>query len=313
MVLALRPLGSTGLQVTEITLGGGPLGSMPALFGTDTSEAAALDVIQTALDAGIRTIDTANEYSGGESERRIGKALREFTNLPPDLLIITKVDPKNGDYSGDRVRASLAESRKRLGLDYLPLALLHDPEFHDFDYLTQPGGAVDALVAARDAGEVGHIGLGMGDARVAARYWDLGMFEVLLTHNRYTLVDRSAGPLIERVVSDGGGVMNAGVLGGGALTDPVRVPGKYCYHEAKPQVLDAIEAMRQACRRYGVNLATAATQFSLRDPRIASTVIGMSQPERVAEAIDAINTNIPDALWGELETLVPAPEFWLDA
>ena len=64
--------------------------------------------------------------------------------------------------------------------------------------MTEPGGAVDALVELRDAGEIGHIGVAGGDTREISRYVDLGVFEAVLVHNRWTLVDRSAGPLFEQ-------------------------------------------------------------------------------------------------------------------
>ncbi len=90
------------------------------------------------------------------------------------------------------MRASVAESKQRLGLDHLPLVYLHDPEYHDFDELSAPGGAVDTLMELRDEGEIGHVGLAGGTVQEMSRYLDLGGFEVLLVHNRWTLVDRSA-------------------------------------------------------------------------------------------------------------------------
>ena len=310
--LPMNFLGQTGLRVSSVTLGGGPLGSMPDLFGNDVAERDAIETVHAAIDAGIRTIDTSNGYSAGESERRIGQALRSYGTLPEELLVITKVDPLGSDYSGDRVRASIAESMERLGLDYLPVVQLHDPEFHNYEYITQPGGAVDALVAARDAGLVGHIGLAGGDTRVTSRYWDLGVFEILLVHNRWTLADRSAGPLLARAAADGAGLLNAAVLGGGALTDPVRVPGKYGYGPASPETLAAIEKMRLVCREFGTDLATAATRFSTRDPQFASTIIGISKPSRIASTIKAATAELPQELWTALEALLPTPNNWLD-
>jgi D-threo-aldose 1-dehydrogenase len=308
----MNDLGQTGLKVSSVTLGGGPLGSMPGLFGNDVSEAEAVATVHAALDASIRTIDTANGYSAGSSERRIGLALREYGELPADLLVMTKVDPLEGDYSGDRVKRSLAESMERLGMDHLPVVQLHDPEFHDFDYLTQSGGAVDSLVAAREDGLIGHIGLAGGDTRVTSRYWELGIFEILLVHNRWTLADRSAGPLLKRAHGEGAGLLNAAVLGGGSLTDPARVPGKYAYNDATPAMLEAIEQMRQVCRDFGTDLATAAVRFSTRDPYFASTIIGISKPSCIASTVAAATADLPDELFATLESLLPPSENWLD-
>jgi len=309
----MRPLGGTGLQVSAVCLGGGPLGSMPGLFGRDTPAEDGIATVLAALDSPIRFIDTSNGYSEGESERRIGEALARAGGLPDDVVLATKVDPQGSDYSGDRVRASVEESRGRLGLDHLPLVHLHDPEFHDFAELSAPGGAVDALVRLREEGKVGKIGLAGGRVQEIARYLDLGVFDVLLVHNRWTLLDRSAGPLIEEALRQGMGVLNAAVYGGGILASQDGGPTTYGYRPAPPEVLDAVEQMRRVCAAYGTDIATAALQFSLRDERIASTVVGMSRPQRIAQTVDAATTAVPDAIWPELEALLPPAHVWLDA
>jgi D-threo-aldose 1-dehydrogenase len=76
-------------------------------------------------------------------------------------------------------------------------------------------------------------------------------------------------------------------------------------------VLDAVRAMHQVCDRYGVPLRAAALQFSLRDPRIASTVVGVSDPARIDETVTLAALEIPAAMWDELAALVPPPEHWL--
>ncbi|HMO12040.1 MAG TPA: aldo/keto reductase, partial [Actinotalea sp.] len=132
----MRPLGGTGLTVSAVAAGGSPLASMPELYGHAVSAADGIDTVAAVLASPIRTIDTSNGYSDGESERRIGAAIAAAGGLAPDALVITKVDARGADYSGDRVRASVDESRSRLGLDHLPLVHLHDPEDFDFADLT---------------------------------------------------------------------------------------------------------------------------------------------------------------------------------
>lgn len=311
----LRPLGGgTGRTVSAVTAGGSPLGSMPRLYGREVSASEATDTVTAVVRSAIRTIDTSNGYSDGESERRIGAAVAAAGGLPADMTVITKVDASGTDYSGDRVRASVDESRTRLGLDHLPLVHLHDPEFHDFDHLTAPGGAVDALVGLKESGVVGAIGLAGGRVQEMARYLALGVFDALLVHNRWTLLDRSAGPLLAQAEELGLTLINAAVYGGGMLAVSTVAPGAtYGYRPAPPEVLAAVEQMRQACARHGVPLATAALQFSLRDPRFATTVVGMSRPSRVAATLEAAATPVDDDLWPELETLLPPRHAWLDA
>ncbi len=311
----MRPLGSTGLQVSALCLGGGPLGGMPRLFPEDTPAERGIATVLAALDSPIRFVDTSNGYSDGESERRIGEALRRAGGLPAGVVVETKTDPRGTDYSGDRVRRSVEESMARLGFDRLPLVHLHDPENFAFEELAAPGGAVDALVALREQGVVGAIGLAGGDVHEIAKYLALEVFDVLLVHNRWTLVDRSAGALVAEAHRQGMGVLNAAVYGGGILAhqETAGSPTTYGYRPAPAAVLDAVAAMRAVCARYGTDLPTAALQFSVRDDGFASTIVGMSRPERVAATVAAAQASLPDDLFAELESLLPAEEFWLDA
>ncbi|SEQ97193.1 aldo/keto reductase [Microlunatus flavus] len=307
-----RALGATGLQVSAVCIGAAPLGGMPAKYGTDITDDQAVDLVRAVLGSPFRFLDTSNGYSEGRSEARIGRAVRLAGGVPDDFLLATKVDAKDGDYSGDRVRRSAEESLERLGVDHLPLLHLHDPEHHDAAALTGPGGAVEALVALRDEGVVDHLGLAGGDVSVMDRYLDLGVFEVLLTHNRWTLVDGSAGPLLERCAADGVGVVNAAVFGGGVLARPEAGITRYAYRPVRPATAAAVAAMAAACRRAGTTLGTAALQHSLRDPRVDSTVVGVSRPDRLASLLEQAVEPLPDALWEELAELRPSPEHWID-
>lgn len=308
----LRPLPGTPLTVSAVCAGGSPLGSMPRLYGREVPTDQGVAVARAVLESPIRFQDTSNGYSEGESERRIGAAIREVGGLPADFVVGTKVDPLGRDYSGDRVRASVAESRERLGLDVLPLVHLHDPENFDFEEIARPGGAVDALVALKESGQVGSIGLAGGRVQEIAKYLALGVFDVLLVHNRWTLLDRSAGELVAEAVDRGMGVLNAAVYGGGLLV-PRPAISTYGYREAPPEILAAVAAMRDACARHDTDLTTAALQHSLRDPRIASTIVGLGRPELVEDTLRRAATPLPDELFDELASLLPPRSVWLDA
>ena len=308
----LRPLGGTGLTVSAVCLGGGPLGSMPALFGYDVPEDDAVALVQQVLDSPIRFIDTSNGYSDGASERRIGLAIAAAGRLPPDVLVETKVDAKDGDYSGERVRRSIEESLERLDLDHLPVVHLHDPEFHPFEALTSPGGAVETLVALRDEGVIGHLGVAGGNVHEIRRYLDLGVFELLLTHNRWTVLDHSAGALIEAAAARGVGVLNAAVYGGGILARPHAGLTDYGYRPASPATVAAIQSMAALAESHGTELAQVALAWSLRDKRIASTVVGFTKPERIEQLIAAASLDLPTDFWAELDSLLPAAQNWLD-
>ncbi|GMA94849.1 hypothetical protein GCM10025881_16730 [Pseudolysinimonas kribbensis] len=128
----LRPLGTTGLTVSAIGAGGGPLGGMP-----DARQA--IGLVRHLLDSPIRVIDTSNGYSDGASEKRIGAGIAQHGGLPDGYLIATKVDARGGDYSGARIRDSIHESQDRLGLETFPLVHLHDPEYHPEAGFDLPG------------------------------------------------------------------------------------------------------------------------------------------------------------------------------
>jgi D-threo-aldose 1-dehydrogenase len=308
-----RPLGRTGLWVSAVCAGGGPLGSMPDNFGYAVPEGRGIDTVRRVLAGPVTFLDTSNGYSGGDSERRIGAAMREVGGLPPGFVLATKVDrDTTGDFSGARVRRSLDESLQRLGLDRVQLLYLHDPEHISFAAGVAPGGPVEELRRIREEGLVGHLGVAGGPVDLMRRYLGTGVFDVLLTHNRYTLVDRSADGLIDAAHTAGIAVVNAAVYGGGILARGTDGSSRYAYRPAPPEVLAAVRAMERICARYGVPLAAAALRFSLRDERIGSTVVGVSRPERMDECVHYATTEVPDDLWTELDELVPDTKHWLD-
>ncbi|GAA2227711.1 aldo/keto reductase [Promicromonospora sukumoe] len=300
-----RPLGTTGLRVTPLTVGGAPLGSMPKNFGYDVSEDQGVATARAALAGPIRALDTSSAYSAGESERRIGIALRELGGLSDGYLLSTKIsrDLTTGDFSGAEMRRSIAGSLERLGLEQVPLVYLHDPENTTFEAATAPGGPLDVLRELKDSGVARAIGVAGGPTDLMARYLGTGHFDVLLTHNRWTLVNRNAGPLIDLAVDRGVGVVNAAVLGGGILATGTQGSDRYAYRPAAPEVLDAVRRIEDVATRAGVPLSTLATQFSTRDPRIATTVVGVSRPERIEQGVTAVTTPVEPGVFDEIDAI----------
>jgi D-threo-aldose 1-dehydrogenase len=311
-----QPLGGTGLRVTPLCVGTSPLASMPGLYGYQVSEERAVATVDAVLDSdAINFIDTSNGYGAdGSAERRIGAALRRRGGLPAGTVLATKVDPdpRTGDFSGKRVRASIEESMQRLGIDRIQLLHLHDPERITFAEATAPGGPVEALAELKREGVVAHLGVAGGPVALMQQYLDTGVFEVVLTHNRYTLLDRSAQTLFRTAYERGIGVLNAAPYGGGMLAKGPQRQTRYAYAERDRAITNAATAMRAAADRAGVPLAAAALQYSLRAPFIHSTVVGISAPHRVDDTLDLASLPVPQELWEELETLVPASDLWLD-
>jgi D-threo-aldose 1-dehydrogenase len=309
----LRALGATGLVVSAVGAGGGPLGNLPRSVGSDVGADEGVATARRVLAGPITFLDTSNSYGGGESERRIGEALSEVGGLPPGFVLATKVDAgADGSFGAARVRQSFEESIQRLGLDHVQLLFLHDPEFSiTFAEAMGPEGTVAELVRLKDEGLAGAIGVAGGEIGVMRQFVETGAFDVLLTHSRYSLVDRSADETIAIARDRGVAVVNAAVLGGSILAVGTPTSTRYGYREASPETLDAISAIEGVCRSHDVPLAAAAIQFSLRDERIASTLVGFSRPERVDETVRLAEWPIPAELWSEVERHVPAPTNWL--
>lgn len=309
--MRIRMLGKTELQVTELCVGTSALGSNPQTYGYEVAEETALETLRRVFQGPITFLDTSNEYGqDGSSERLIGTVLHELGGVPEGFLVATKVDPDpTGDFSGRRVHASVRESRERLGLDYLPLVYLHDPERISFSEATAPGGPVQAMRELQADGVIGHLGVAGGPIDLLRRYVDTGMFEVVITHNRFTLLDRSAEPLLDDCAAAGVAAVNAAPFASGLLAKGPNHTDRYFYGSASPQIIEAAKQVQAVCDRHGVPLAAAALQFSLRDPRITSTVVGITRPERVEQTVQLAQHLIPDSLWHQIH---PAPEtVWL--
>ncbi|MFG1821076.1 aldo/keto reductase [Microbispora bryophytorum] len=310
-----RPFGRTGLAVTPICVGTSPLASMPGLYGYEVGEQRARATVEAVFDGPFNFLDTSNNYGGGSAERRIGAVVRQRGGVPAGFVLATKVDtdPDTGDFSGERVRRSAEESLERLGVGNVPLLYLHDPEFHiTFEEAMSPGGAVEALVALREDGIADHIGIAGGPVGLLRRYVATGVFDAVISHNRWTLVNREADPLLDVARERGVAFVNGAPYGGGMLVKGPDAQPRYAYRDTGESVRNAVRAMRRVCDAHGVPLAAAALQFSLRDPRVTSTIVGVSEPERLAETLSLAATPIPPALWDELDRHLPSPAAWLD-
>jgi D-threo-aldose 1-dehydrogenase len=296
----------TRFSVTPICVGTSALGNFPAQYGYEVGEKQAIETILRVFQGPLNFIDTSNEYgNGGDSERRIGQAIKENGGLPSDFVLSTKVDPIPGttNFSGERVKHSVAESLERLGVDRLQIVHLHDPEKISFAEGMAKGGPVEALVKLRDQGVIEYVGVAGGPIELMLQYLSTELFDVCISHNRFTLVDQTAAPLMDDARRRRVGFINCAPYGGGMLVrGPVATP-RYCYAHASARTIARVQKMEDACNAYGVPLAAAALQYSTRDGRISSTVVGMSNPARVDQTARLFDTHIPAALWAILEPL----------
>jgi len=306
-----RPLGRTGLMVSPVCVGCAPLGNMPETFEYSVSEERARETLLEVFRSPINFLDTAAAYGDGESERRIGRVLAELGGMPEGYVLATKADRdlRTGEFSGEQMRRSVERSLRLLGLERLQLVYLHDPEYLDepgrepFEYMMSPGGPVEALLGLKEEGLIEHLGIAGGPVDLLVRFVETGAFEAAITHNRYTLVERSAEPLLEACAGRGVACLNAAPYGSGILAKGPDAYARYEYREAPEALVERVRAMERVCRESGVPLAAAALQFSLRDPRIVSTVVGISRPERVRQTMELARHPIPEELWERLDPL----------
>jgi D-threo-aldose 1-dehydrogenase len=303
--LPLRRFGQTDLQVTPLCIGCAPLGDMPEAFAYSVGEERALATLRAAFSSPITFSDTAAAYGDGESERRIGIVLRELGGLPAGYVLATKADRdlRTGDFSGEQIKRSVEGSLRRLGLDRIQIMYIHDPEHTTFENVMGPGGPLDVLRRFQDQGVIQHLGISGGPIDMLIRYVETGAFAALETHNRYTLLNRAAAPLLDLAARRGMAVVNAAPYGSGMLVKGPDAYARYAYQEAPAILVERARRMAGICQANGVPLAAAALQFSLRDPRITSTVVGMSRPERIAQTLELARHAIPDALWPQLDAV----------
>lgn len=303
--IAWQAFGQTGLRVPPIAVGCAPMGDMPEAFGYGVTEEDALATVRATLTSPIPYLDTAALYGNGESERRVGLVLRELGGLPDGTVLQTKAgrDPETGDFSGETIKRRFERSLELLGVDAIAIVYLHDPEHTTFDEAMAPGGPVEVLRGYQEQGVIGHLGVAGGPIPMEIQYVETGLFAAVITHNRYTLLNRSAAPLLDLAADRGLAVLNAAPYGSGVLVKGLAAYPRYAYQQVSPAMTDRIRRLETICEQHGVPLAAAALQFSTRDPRLTSTIVGMSRPERLADTLDLYHHPIPDALWPELNTV----------
>ena len=262
--------------------------------------------MRAIFDSSVKFLDTSRLYGFGRSEERIGDVIRERGGLPKGFVLSTKLDrdPNSNKFDAGEARRSLEESLKALNLDRIQLLHLHDPEHaRSLAEVTGKDGALPALIKMKQEGLCDAIGLAAGTLEVMMpllRDWE---FDALITHNRFTLVNRNATPMIDFAAEKGIAVLNAAPYAGGVLAKGSDSFKRYVYQQASDEVLSPVKRVEAVCAKHGVPPGAAALQFSMRDPRITSTICGVSKPERVKETIAWAEWKIPEALWDELKSL----------
>lgn len=299
-------LGGTALSVSKLCFGASGLGDMPGTYGYAVDDSRAAATIRAIFDGPVNFIDTARIYGFGRSEERIGAVIRERGGLPKGFVISTKLDrdPESNRFDAAQARRSLEQSLKALGVERIDLLHLHDPEHSaSLAEMAGPNGAIKELFRMKEEGLASAVGLAAGRVDMMTTMLREFAFDALITHNRFTLLNRNAQAMIDFAHAKGIAVLNAAPYAGGVLAKGSASYSRYVYQEASKEALDAVQRVEAACARRGVPPGAAALQFSMRDKRITSTICGVTRPERVQETLEWARFPIPEALWRELEAI----------
>ncbi len=299
------PIGQTGLTVTPLSFGTSSLGNMPDTYGYAVDEAQARETLRAMFAGPVNLMDSSRNYGLGRSEALIGQVLAEMGGLPEGYVLSTKLDRdmETGRFDADRARRSLEESLEALGLDRVHILHLHDPEHaRDIDEIRRAGGAMDVLFRMKEEGLANAVGLAMGRLDVMEPLLSDWSFDVLINHNRWTLLNRSADRMFTAAHEAGVAIINAAPFAGGALAKGASY-GRVTYQETDAEGMAPVRALEELCARHEVELGAVALQFSMRDPRIASTLVGTARVAGVARNLAWAEAVLPDALWEELEAM----------
>jgi aryl-alcohol dehydrogenase-like predicted oxidoreductase len=327
-----HPLGRTGLFVSELCLGTmtfGGTGEMWSKIG-DLQQGDAERLVGQAIDAGINFIDTADVYSGGQSEEITGQALKNLKVPRDSVVVATKVFGETGpgpnargltrSHILDGVKASL----KRLQLDHIDLY-----QVHGFDPATPMDETLRALDQLVRHGHVRYIGVSnwaawqIAKALGISERLGLARFESLQAY--YTVASRDLErELIPVLQSENMGLMVWSPLAGGLLS------GKYGRDQSgeqgsrrtafdfppvnKDRAFDVVDTMRPMADSRGVSVAQIALAWLLHQPRVTSVIVGAKRPEQLADNISATTVELTaeelEAI-GKVSQLPPEYPGWM--
>lgn len=318
-----RKIGSTDLEVTEISFGCAGIGNLYRPIAREDVEG----TLQGAWDGGIRYFDTAPRYGHGLAERRLGDFLRD---KPRDTYVVsTKVgrllkpvpesevpdygfaDPlpfrADYDYSYDGVMRSVEFSLARLGLNRVEILFVHDigvlthgVEENAKHFRDLMGGGLKALDELKRDGTVKAIGLGVNEVEVCLDVMAEAPIDCILLAGRYTLLDRSAEPeLLARCAETNTSLVVGGVFNSGILATGAKPGAPFDYEPASNEILNRVKAMEEIAAKYGISLAAAAMEFPLHNPNVATVLIGTAKPSSLTRNLALLDERVPDAAWAE--------------
>jgi len=299
-----RDLGGTGMKVSILSYGASALGS--GYREIDQEEG--VQVVIESVKSGINLIDVAPWYGHTVAEKVLGKA---FTQIPREAFYLTtKVarylpEPEEMfDFSFDRTLKSIDESLERMGVSYIDVIQIHDPEFApNLDIVINE--TLPALQQAKEAGKVRHIGMTGYPLHVQKQLilgaeakgikLDTSLVYCHYSFNDTTLLDGSmedGKSFMDFLESKGMGCINASPIAMGLLT--TRGPPVWHPAQFEPHIVEACIEANKYCTEKGMDISKLAMHFVLRNPRIPTTLVTSANKGRMASNIRAVADTLSD-------------------
>ena len=309
-------------------MGGVPLGNEFSIVTDEDANA----ILEGAWSAGVRYYDVSPWYGLGLAERRFGYFLHNKKRS--DYIISSKVgkllkasktahnrdlfpfSPSPNDvvfdYTGPGIRRSIEDSLQRLGIDSLDIAFVHDlshdnkllPTAWDEQFKIATTGAFPELTRMREEGIIKGWGLGVNRPEPILRVLELADPDVCLLASQYSLIDHENAlnnvfPVVRQknVSLVIGSSLNAGFISGSPRynygKDSYQIPAAYIEKRKK---------LRDIAANHGVDLRTAALQFSAAPDVAAALVVGVSREHQIVEDYTSMQTKIPAEFWADLKS-----------
>ena len=290
-----RPLGRTGLIVSELGFGCAPLGDE---YGA-MQEQDATELVHAAIDQGFTFFDTAPYYGRTLSEERLGRALKGKRD---GVVLATKCarhGPSEFDFHAAAVRRDLADSLRRLKTDHIDLYQIHDVEFGQEKMILEE--TLPALMRMKEKGDILSVGITGLSLPMLARLANAFPVDTILSYCHGDLLARDFTSTLGEIAEDDGvGLINASITHMGILSPQ----GPQDWHPAPPEVFEAGRKVRSLCGNAGVNPAEIALRFALDYPGPDSTLIGVSNLEQLASSLRVLEMSADDELLKKIDDAI---------
>ena len=290
-----RTLGSTGLNVSALSLGASSLGGV----FRPVDEPTAIRTVHTALDLGINFFDVSPFYGYTKAELVLGKALKGISR--DRYYLSTKVGRYGDaefDFSAARSIRSLDESLHRLGVDYVDVIQSHDNEYGDLNQVVSE--TIPALRHLQQQGKARFVGVTGYPLKIFKEILSRTGVDTVLSYNHYSLNDTTLTTLLPWLRDKKVGIINACPVSQGLLTDHTLPP----WHPAPPEVRSVCAAAAKFCRAQGTQIAKFALQFSLGNPLIHTTLVGTADPSEIEKNVNWIGEPIDRDLMSQIEAIL---------